>query len=363
MYVAGDFEGMAGVYLDAEQPRLWGMWVAPPARGRGLGRALVEAVTDWARVRAFGRLRLTVSDAAAAAERLYRGLGFAPTGLERRWSPTPRYGQHALRARARARAAPDGDGAAHDPASSCPPTSGRCTRIHASEDVARWLYEDPSTLEGDPAPGSSGASATCASASAATRSASRSSAGRTARWSATSRCFLTSAEHRQGELGFIFHPRHHGRGYATEAAGAMLRELAFGTFELHRVTGRAEERNVASATACWRSSACGARRTSSRTTSSRASGRARSPTRSSEPVAAPEVGDHPGQHHDHDDHDLAEGGLRLLAGHVDVHPPDGRDERERQEDDRDHGQHAEGLVERCAITDSLVCSSASTTSL
>ena len=58
--------------------------------------------------------------------------------------------------------------------------------------------------------------------------------------------FLTSAEHRQGELGFIFHPAHQGRGYATEAAGALLRELAFGTFGLHRVTGRAEARNAAS---------------------------------------------------------------------------------------------------------------------
>src|SRR5262249_17499105 len=28
----------------------------------------------------------------------------------------------------------------------------------------------------------------------------------------------TSAEHRQGEIGFVLHPDHHGRGYATEAA-------------------------------------------------------------------------------------------------------------------------------------------------
>ncbi len=53
-------------------------------------------------------------------------------------------------------------------------------------------------------------------------------------------------EHRQGELGFIFHPDHHGRGYATEAAEAML-ALAFGTYDLHRVYGRLEPRNVASA--------------------------------------------------------------------------------------------------------------------
>ncbi len=53
-------------------------------------------------------------------------------------------------------------------------------------------------------------------------------------------------EHRQGEIGFIFNPAHHGRGYATEAAEAML-ALAFGVYDLHRVCGRLEPRNVASA--------------------------------------------------------------------------------------------------------------------
>ena len=53
-------------------------------------------------------------------------------------------------------------------------------------------------------------------------------------------------EHRQGEVGFHFHPDHQGRGYATEAAAAML-ALAFETYGLHRVAGRLEPRNVASA--------------------------------------------------------------------------------------------------------------------
>jgi RimJ/RimL family protein N-acetyltransferase len=57
---------------------------------------------------------------------------------------------------------------------------------------------------------------------------------------------LGPPEHRQGEIGFILHPRHHGRGYATEAAEAML-ALAFGTYGLHRVYGRLEARNHASA--------------------------------------------------------------------------------------------------------------------
>jgi RimJ/RimL family protein N-acetyltransferase len=53
-------------------------------------------------------------------------------------------------------------------------------------------------------------------------------------------------EHRQGEIGFVFHPDHHGRGYATEAAEAVL-GLAFEHYGLHRVCGRLEARNAASA--------------------------------------------------------------------------------------------------------------------
>lgn len=55
-----------------------------------------------------------------------------------------------------------------------------------------------------------------------------------------------SVEHRQGELGYILHPDHWGRGVGTEAARAML-DLAFGVLGLHRVYGRCDERNTTSA--------------------------------------------------------------------------------------------------------------------
>ncbi|HEX7464208.1 MAG TPA: GNAT family protein [Actinomycetota bacterium] len=55
-----------------------------------------------------------------------------------------------------------------------------------------------------------------------------------------------SREHRQGEIGFIVHPDHQGRGYATEAARPLLR-VAFEDLKLHRVVGRLEARNTASA--------------------------------------------------------------------------------------------------------------------
>ncbi|HEU5486470.1 MAG TPA: GNAT family N-acetyltransferase [Microlunatus sp.] len=54
-----------------------------------------------------------------------------------------------------------------------------------------------------------------------------------------------SAEHGSGELGFIFDPRHHGHGYAREAAVEVLR-MAFEQLRLHRVIGRADAANVAS---------------------------------------------------------------------------------------------------------------------
>lgn len=58
--------------------------------------------------------------------------------------------------------------------------------------------------------------------------------------------FWTSREHRQGEVGYIFHPDHGGRGYATEATAVMLR-LGFEGLGLHRVVGRLDGRNAASA--------------------------------------------------------------------------------------------------------------------
>jgi RimJ/RimL family protein N-acetyltransferase len=52
-------------------------------------------------------------------------------------------------------------------------------------------------------------------------------------------------EHRQGEVGYIFHPDHHGRGYATEAAREVLR-LGFENLGLHRIVASCDARNDAS---------------------------------------------------------------------------------------------------------------------
>jgi RimJ/RimL family protein N-acetyltransferase len=57
---------------------------------------------------------------------------------------------------------------------------------------------------------------------------------------------LLSVEHQQGEIGYIFHPDHQGKGYATEAAREMLR-LGFDEMGMHRVIGRCSARNTPSA--------------------------------------------------------------------------------------------------------------------
>jgi RimJ/RimL family protein N-acetyltransferase len=57
---------------------------------------------------------------------------------------------------------------------------------------------------------------------------------------------FVSSEHRTGEIGYIVHPDHQGLGYTTEACREILR-IAFDDLGLHRVIGRLEPRNVASA--------------------------------------------------------------------------------------------------------------------
>ena len=54
------------------------------------------------------------------------------------------------------------------------------------------------------------------------------------------------SEHRQGEIGYILNPAHAGHGYATEASREMLR-IGFEQLGLHRIAGRLDARNEASA--------------------------------------------------------------------------------------------------------------------
>ena len=62
---------------------------------------------------------------------------------------------------------------------------------------------------------------------------------------------VSSVQHAQLELGWVLHPDFQGRGYAREAAGAVL-DLVFETMHPHRVQAFLDARNGASAALCER---------------------------------------------------------------------------------------------------------------
>lgn len=75
--------GIVGACVDDHDSSLidlTSMWVAPTCRRCGIGRALIDAVVDWARRRGTGRIRLTVTSNNMAAIRLYERTGFCMTG-------------------------------------------------------------------------------------------------------------------------------------------------------------------------------------------------------------------------------------------------------------------------------------------
>jgi RimJ/RimL family protein N-acetyltransferase len=90
--VFGGFEGatLLGVagfkrhegLKERHKAMLWGMYVRPEARGRGLGARLVEAVLAHAR----GRVEIVMlacTEENRAARRLYESAGFVAYGIER----------------------------------------------------------------------------------------------------------------------------------------------------------------------------------------------------------------------------------------------------------------------------------------
>jgi len=74
------------------RPELVGMFVAPDARGRGIGAALVDAVVGWARARRASGLTLWVTVTNRPAVELYERCGFRPTGERRPLDHSPAVG-------------------------------------------------------------------------------------------------------------------------------------------------------------------------------------------------------------------------------------------------------------------------------
>jgi RimJ/RimL family protein N-acetyltransferase len=79
--------GMAGIFSLA-QPKLahsgtiWGVYVRPQFRGRGVGEKLLRACIDWARGKQFVTLKLSVVAGNDVARRCYERCGFTPYGVE-----------------------------------------------------------------------------------------------------------------------------------------------------------------------------------------------------------------------------------------------------------------------------------------
>lgn len=84
-YDAGRVTGMGGLSLPQGSPDafVWGMWVEPASRGRGIGARVLRELLRWSQ----GEHRvvyLHVTDGNAGARRLYEAHGFVATG---EWSP------------------------------------------------------------------------------------------------------------------------------------------------------------------------------------------------------------------------------------------------------------------------------------
>lgn len=87
---AGQLIGLAWAKVDADDPQLvnlFQMWVAPEARGQGVGAALLAEAIRWAGARRAAALRLGVNCSNAGALRMYERAGFVDVGVREPMRP------------------------------------------------------------------------------------------------------------------------------------------------------------------------------------------------------------------------------------------------------------------------------------
>lgn len=72
---------------DPASAGLYGMWVAPHARGSGIGASLLREALRMASGLGYARMILDVCDHNEPAIRLYEGMGFEPTGRTGHFPP------------------------------------------------------------------------------------------------------------------------------------------------------------------------------------------------------------------------------------------------------------------------------------
>jgi putative acetyltransferase len=90
--LAGELLGVAALKrIDDEHAEIKSMHTAEAARGRGVGRALVEHLIGVARERGVRRISLETGagPAFAPARRLYASVGFGPSGPFAGYRPSP----------------------------------------------------------------------------------------------------------------------------------------------------------------------------------------------------------------------------------------------------------------------------------
>jgi RimJ/RimL family protein N-acetyltransferase len=84
---AGELLGMAGIAGTAAEKQahradIWGVYVRPAARGRGVATGMVAAAIDWARARGLVMVTLAVIVGNETARRCYERAGFTVYGVQ-----------------------------------------------------------------------------------------------------------------------------------------------------------------------------------------------------------------------------------------------------------------------------------------
>jgi GNAT superfamily N-acetyltransferase len=90
--LAAEPVGMVAAYRDEEDRSLFhvvAMWVAPEARGAGIGRLLLREIEAWIRSCGGTTVQLSVTSVAVAARQLYASAGYEPDGVEFESRHTP----------------------------------------------------------------------------------------------------------------------------------------------------------------------------------------------------------------------------------------------------------------------------------
>jgi RimJ/RimL family protein N-acetyltransferase len=118
--------------------------------------------------------------------------------------------------------------------------------LRGREDVVRWLYQGPMTLA-EAHEDIERRASTTALAADGDRLLLAVELRESGALVGDCMLRLISAEHLCAEIGYVIHPVHQGRGYATELGRELLR-VAFDESGMHRAIARCEPRNEPS----WR---------------------------------------------------------------------------------------------------------------